>query len=461
MNRVHPMTSPTRFTFRPLSLAMAIGLATLATTALAQPAAPGLIGKDGWLFYNHEFVRDPAQAQVSVDLIGKVARSLEANGTKLLVAMAPIKARIYPQHLPATHPLKADHEGDYNRLLQRLQAAGVSTADINAAFLSSPKRNGELPLYFKQDTHWSASGALLAAETIRDSINANPALKDILNGVPATAFSLTWATQRFPFTGDLVQQLPPGAPKFEKEMIGAFEVRKEGGQGSLLGASAGSGIAMLGSSYSADWTHFPKAVSFVLQRDVATIAVTADRGQWVGLDTYLRDDAFQTNRPKLLIWEMPERDLKAPPNMPYREARYVFDNDEWLARVGALIERTCTPSGNQINAGGKLAKGQQFEAASTGAADAAELTLGRPTNNQEYLSGTLTTNGSKSVTLELSGPGVPARQVAVEVAGDEQAHNFRIPLHSKSKGYTRVKLVPGNTKGFALKDLAICQLPKT
>lgn len=453
MNLTEPMSTHTD------TFALALLLSTLSTLSAAQQPAPGIIGKDGWLFYNHEFVRDTAQANVSVDLIAKVSKALESQGTKLVVAMAPAKARIYAEHLPPSHPLKADHEADYNRLLHRLQAAGVATADINAAFLSSPKRNGDAPLYFRQDTHWSATGALLAAETIRDSLNATPTLQQIFNGTSATPYSLTWATQKFPFTGDLIQQLPPGAPKFEKEMISAFEVRRENAQNNLLGDVAASGIALLGSSYSAEWTHFPKALNYVLQRDVPAIAVTADRGQWVGLDTYLRNDAFQANRPKLLIWEMPERDMKAPPNMPYREARYVFDNDEWLVRVVALIDRSCSASGNHVNTSGKLAKGSTFEALTTTPSDTAELTLSRPTNNREYLSGVLTAQGSKNITIDLSGPGAPPRQITLEIAGDGQPRTFKIPLYTKSKGYSKVKLMPGNTTGFSLKDIVVCQLP--
>lgn len=435
-------------------------LALAAQPAQAQQTAPGVVGKDGWLFYNHEFVRDPAQAQISVDLIARVSKALQANGTTLLVAIAPIKARIYAAYLPASHPMKPEHDGDYNRLLSRLQAAGVATVDINSAFLTSPKRSGEFPLYFRQDTHWSATGALLAAETIRDTIQATPALKRILDATPTTAHSLTWATQQFPVTGDLVQQLPPGAPKYEKEMATAFDVRKTGGSASLLGNTGGSGVVLLGSSYSADWTHFPKAVSHALQRDVAALAITADRGQWVGLDTYLRNDAFQLDRPKLLIWEMPERDLKAPPNMPYRDARYVFDNEEWVARVGALISQTCTPSNNSPTVTGKLAQGQQANATSTGAADAVEVTLSRTSAPSEYLAGMLTTNGSKSVSVELSGAGVPSRQFTLDVAGDEQAHTIRIPLYSKAKGFTKIKISPGNTRGFTLKDVAVCTQPQ-
>ena len=57
------------------------------------------------------------------------------------------------------------------------------------------------------------------------------------------------------------------------------------------------------------------------------------------MESYLRDDAFQTAPPKVLIWEMPERDMHAPPDYKYREARYVTSNADWLKRVTELVKK--------------------------------------------------------------------------------------------------------------------------
>ena len=428
----------------------------------AQPKAPGIVGKNDWLFYNHEFVRNDADVDVSIDLIGRISKTLQDNGTTVLVALAPIKARIYAEHLPAGRPMTEEHRADYSRMLQKMKALGLHTADINSAFLNSPKRTDEFPLYFRHDTHWSATGALLAAETIRDAIQSNPVTQSAWAGTKVTPHTLIWAQQRFPMVGDLVQQLPPGSSPVGKELIAAFEVKKETA-GSLLGNSDSSGLALLGSSYTADWTQFPKAVSFALQRDVPSISITADRGQWVGLDAYLRNDAFQTNRPKLLIWEMPERDLKAPPSFPYREARYTLDNQEWLARVSALAQRACAPTGNKaaVSATGKWVSkaGAEVSASASSTQDAIDIALNQTSNQQEYLSARLLTNGSKSVTVELTGPGVSPRKYVLDVAGDDQEHPFVIPLFSKTKGYTKIRIQPGATNGVVLRALEVCKQP--
>ena len=61
------------------------------------------------------------------------------------------------------------------------------------------------------------------------------------------------------------------------------------------------------------------------------------------MESYLKDEAFQANPPKLLIWEMPERDMRAPPDYKYREARYVMGNAEWLKRVTELVQKAPAP----------------------------------------------------------------------------------------------------------------------
>ena len=64
-------------------------LAVAAQPAQAQQTAPGVVGKDGWLFYNHEFVRDLAQAQISVDLIARVSKALQPTDPPSLPILRP------------------------------------------------------------------------------------------------------------------------------------------------------------------------------------------------------------------------------------------------------------------------------------------------------------------------------------------------------------------------------------
>jgi len=146
--------TPTRTTLLPILLT----LCSLPT--LAQDTPPGIVGKDGWLFYRHEFAEDPKGADISVDLIQRISRLLTAQGTAVTVALAPLKARVYAEHLPAGLTLSPAQLGQHDRLLAKLRDAGVLTVDLNKAFVQSPKRVGEFPLFIRKTpigrhlAHW-------------------------------------------------------------------------------------------------------------------------------------------------------------------------------------------------------------------------------------------------------------------------------------------------------------------
>ena len=467
------MKFPSSAVLRPL--AFSLSLALLAATAAAQDA-PGIVGKNEWLYYKYELTsgQDPAAISTSVNLIQRLNKVFQKNGIAVVVAMVPLKVRIHPENLPSSIKLTDALQGQYGRVLKSLDSGGVLTADLNTAFLNSPNRITPMPLFFRQDTHWSAAGALVAAETIRDAINAQPSLKAALEATPAAAYKLTWATQEPLKVGDLVAQLPKGSPSFAGEPVKYYEVDKlpsEGSANSTSAANAASllggssvGITLLGSSYTHEWTKFPGAVSYVLQRDILSVSVDASQGQWVGMHTYLRDDAFQTNPPKLLIWEMPERDMAAPPQYKWRDARYSMDNTEWLLQASALVQQQCESASVAIkmeasSLGNSLAAPNSIDGKPTAAQDFVELSLEKPLDRSVYLSAKVISAGSKTLTVEATGAGASARKITLPTAGDDTEHNFRMALLSKGKGFTALRIYPGNTTRFSLKDVQLCKQP--
>jgi alginate O-acetyltransferase complex protein AlgJ len=71
---------------------------------------------------------------------------------------------------------------------------------------------------------------------------------------------------------------------------------------------------------------------------VLDISIPVDQGPWVGMDTYLKDEAFKTRQPKLIIWEIPEREFRSPPNYKFRDPRYQIENTAWLDRIAASLK---------------------------------------------------------------------------------------------------------------------------
>jgi alginate O-acetyltransferase complex protein AlgJ len=428
----------------------------------------GLVGKDEWLYFRFEYVdaNDDNTTTASVDLIRRFNKVLARNGVAMAFTMVPLKARIYSEHLPSNAPITAYMASNYDRLATVLRAGKVNVVDLNQPFLTSPKRNEETPFFFRLDTHWAPSGAILAAESVRDYIVKDSSMQAILGTIPSKKYALRWEKKKITpldFHG-LVEHLPEGSPSFKDEYMLPFLVIKETREtAGLLNNASNASITLMGSSYSAEHYRFPDALRYALQRDILAISVPATHGAWEGMESYLRDDSFQLNKPKLIIWEMPERDMRAPPNFKYREARYQSDNTEWLLRASALVQTNCTPSTvtAKIVIGGLVASPTEVVyAGRTSDKDYIELSFSKPLDKLDYLVAMVSTAGSKKLTLEAFGAGVESRWIDYVVPGDGAEHVIKLPLPSKNKGFTKLKIYPGRGNSFAFNGLRICRQPE-
>lgn len=442
------------------------------TTAYAAEQSPSIIGKDDWLFYRYELsdTADTGATNASIDLIQRFSKVLAANGISAAVTLVPLKMRIYSEFLPESVTVNAYMAGNYARIGKALRDAQVNLIDLNTAFMSSPKRTSEAPLFFRLDTHWTPAGSMLAAESIKAGLDGNPVLKKVLDSTQEEAFKLVFSKRKTNSKArDLVEQLPKNSPIFAPEQTSSFSAtRTQPAKEDLLGNRAPLPITLVGSSYSSAWTGFPEALRFTLQRDILSISVGADQGSWVGMEGYLRDDAFQNHAPKLLIWEMPERDLRAAPDYKFRDTRYISDNTEWLLRVSALVQSNCTPSAAKaklVNVGlaanASNVNGGDVVAGITGDGDFVELAFDSPIEKLDYLAAQIMSNGSKTVVVEATGPNVTARRFTVNVAGDDLAHTFKTPLPSATAGgFTKIRIFPGKSSNFRLQKLQVCRQPE-
>jgi alginate O-acetyltransferase complex protein AlgJ len=437
--------------------------------ANAVEAYDGILGKNDWLFYRYEFsdVKSTESVNVSLDLIQRFNRVLSAHHINMAVIMVPLKIRIYSEHLPESLKLDDYMESSYDRMIKVLKAGGVDTVDLNTSFMSASRRSDDSPLYYRLDSHWSPTGAMLAAKAVKAEIGANPVLTKALDATSDEGFNITYGKRKRSIGRDLINLLPPGSPSFSPEQVVQVSVsRVQPLNFDLLGNRPPSGLALLGSSYSKDWTGFVDGLRYELQRDVFSMGVGADQGSWVGMESYLRDDVFQKNFPKLLLWEIPERDMRAPPSYEFRDPRYRIDDTEWLLRASAWVQPTCKPSivtfkvaqaGLAVKTSNQMA--DSLNAGPTTDGDFLELSFDKPLERLDYLSARVITSGSKNVIFEASGPGVKTRRFTVNLAGDDLAHALRTPLPSNGSGFTKVKILPGITNKFELQNLQVCRQP--
>ena len=428
----------------------------------------GIVGKNEWLFSRTE-LSDPAEAAgiaETISLIGRFNKVLVANGISMAVTMVPVKVRLYAEYLPDNIKLNDYMAGNYERMSKALQAAGVTVIDLNTPFLNSPMRNSDTPLFYRLDGHWSFLGAKLAAETFKAGIDANPVLKKALDATPEVAFQMNVGKRKFPSKlRDLIAIVPPNSGTFALERFTPVSVIRSQEQNEANRLPIG--ITVQGSSFSQKWTGFVDALCFVLQRDILNVSVTANIGSWFGMESYLSSDAFQTNVPKMLIWERPEYTMRAPPNFQYQDARYVSNNTEWLLRASAWVQAACKPSTvtAKVMPLGLAANGANLNDGNivtgpTSDNEFIELSFDKPIKNLDYLAARVTATGSKTLIFEGSGQGEATRRFTLNVAGDDAAHALKTPLPSNGRGFTKLRIYPGKSQSFALQGLKICRLPE-
>ncbi len=262
------------------------------------------VGRDGWLFLTEElrFYPDAKNNLAArADLLGAASSALERDGVKLVIVLVPDKARIYPEHLIGGLP-------DYNRTryqdaLSALQARGVNVVDLLKPLTLAAAKD---EVYYRTDTHWNQNGAQVAAEAIATEVHR-------LNvDLDTTAFTTEKNGAETERPGDLIRMMGlEDVPNFlrplpDRERLLTTRQTSVDNSGGLFG-DASVPVVLTGTSYSLRANFH----GFLQQALAAKVLNTAkDGGGFLQAATeYLKDESFRSSKPKVLIWEVPERFL--------------------------------------------------------------------------------------------------------------------------------------------------------
>ena len=123
-----------------------------------------VLGREGWLYYG-ETLDDYAGLAMSEEELRLCAEHLrtlqdylDSQGVQFLFTVAPNKNSLYPERMPGRYP--AGHENsNLARLTPILEEYGVRCCDLTGPL-------SERVLYYATDSHWTAEGAALAADTL-------------------------------------------------------------------------------------------------------------------------------------------------------------------------------------------------------------------------------------------------------------------------------------------------------
>lgn len=279
--------------------------------ALFREGASGVVlGRDGWLFTNQEYLV-PSDMEQNLDkqlaLIDKIHQQLAQKGKRLIMLPVPMKLDTYAEH--STYEPSKPISDLYQHFRQRLAERGIDTVDLRSTYQSVAASE---PLFLRNDTHWSPKGAELAAQILAQQF------PELLGDTPY----ITQAAGEKQISGDLLNYLkfdPRLAPSyFEPVYIELHETLKQekgGLDDSLFGEEAIS-LALVGTSYTRidDW-NFAGFLKQALQRDLVTVALEA-RGPFESMNEFLAGPAAAGDEVQTVIWEFPLRTLLAQRQIP-------------------------------------------------------------------------------------------------------------------------------------------------
>lgn len=268
-------------------------------------------GCPDWLFLTDELRLNrhaTLNAQAKVRAVSELQQALGKRGIQLVVAVVPDKSRIVASQLchlsrPAVLAPRIDE------WLGPLQAAGVPALNLTPALQAV----GEAA-YLRTDTHWSEAGAKAAAEQVAQMIRGQK-----FEPTPHKAFDLVTQPSAVR-PGDLVRLagidwLPASLqPRVENVAATQIKERAEEAGGDnlddLFGDDNLPNTALIGTSFSRN-SNFVGFLEAALGAPVGNFA--KDGGEFSGAaKAYFDSPAFTQTPPKLIIWEIPERDLQTP-----------------------------------------------------------------------------------------------------------------------------------------------------
>lgn len=273
-----------------------------------------LIGDDGWLFTNEEFIQYPGarkQLMTKIDFVKQVDAVMKEHGVKMVVALIPAKARVYADKLGRyTYP--SYNENNYDIFRKGMKEAGIPVTDALWLMHKKLEDDSDFDIFLKTDTHWSLAGARMTARLVANLVSeAYPTLLD-----SKTDYIVEFGEQS-KHEGDLLRYVPLGkwADKFDLEPDYIKEISLKSAEQKPADAAADMfgdtdiPVTLVGTSYSANkkWGF----ADFLKENLGVEVLNAADEGKgpFETMRQYLQDAAFKKTPPKLLVWEIPERYL--------------------------------------------------------------------------------------------------------------------------------------------------------
>ena len=281
-------------------------------------------GKEGWLFYTSTLKDYLGNDRLSDREIYNIAHNLSLaydyikdRNSNFVLTIPANKNTLYGEYMPYYYSYVVDSTHNTDALKPLLEEKGIPYADL----INSFKNEAEI-LYMKTDSHWNNKGAVLAYNTIMDTL-----------GVSHDDYSGAESKERSEETGDLSRMMYTFYGKKEGNYIFNIEPNYEY-QGNFKSVEDGR-IETKGQGENGKLLMFRDSFGNTL---VPLIANCFSEGFFTRENLYSLEKYIEEKKPDTVIFEKVERNLEEFITMPPIISAPVYEGSETVSQEGAELE---------------------------------------------------------------------------------------------------------------------------
>ena len=263
-------------------------------------------GKQGVLFLKQDLTPYPPLNDNAIQNLTTFVRTLETYGTTLVILLPPDRGMLFKNALNPDDPEQAafnptEATTSYQQLQEQLKHSGATIIDLLEPFSNTPTS------FFKREHHWTPTGANLAAKHLTKTLQINnPDLTTTLNTHTFTPVKQQQETRETRYAQNI--QTTCGTTVPLETMQHWNTTTPTPPEQDLFSDTNVPPVVLIGSSFSQSTYAFDTFLKHHLGTDIINNAIPGG-GIRASFEQYLLSDTWQQHKPRLIIWEIPARNM--------------------------------------------------------------------------------------------------------------------------------------------------------
>ncbi|MBB2496150.1 alginate O-acetyltransferase [Aquipseudomonas ullengensis] len=258
-------------------------------------------GQDDWLFRTRtDLMTQMGTTPEGYAHLQELRDALKARGVELMVVYIPTRGMANAEMLdPAVRQgYNLDEaKNNYHQVIEKMRSLGIRVPDLTP--LLYEHGTAEKPFFFKRDHHWTPNGAEFTASLVADELRKS----DVFKNIPRKEFVSRSDGQMYKI-GSLNEAFNKVCGySYANQYVTRFATEPKEESSDLFGDEVTPQVVLAGTSFSSPQYNFAGFLKQHANVDVDNRSVSGG-GFHSAMLQYLGSQDFQSNPPKILIWEI-------------------------------------------------------------------------------------------------------------------------------------------------------------